>query len=91
MDEVVINLEGYKVFFVKVDCSLKELERREIDRGDRQIGFAKWQHGIVHNFCAYDFEFNTKNHSPEENAKKLKELYYSGTQRLRLSITGRPS
>jgi len=41
MDEIVMNLEGFKVFFVKVDCSLKELERKENERCDRQIGFAK--------------------------------------------------
>ncbi len=80
MDEIIMNLEGYKVYFVKVDCSLEELERREIERGDRQVGFAKWQHGIVHDFCAYDFEINTENHSPEENAEKLKALFYSDSQ-----------
>ncbi len=77
MDEIVENLEGYKVFFVKVDCSLMELERREKERGDRKIGFAKWQYEIVHGFCDYDFEINTEINSPEENALKLKELFHS--------------
>ena len=57
-----------------------ELERRENKRGDRQIGFAKWQHGFVHEFCPYDFEINTELKSPEENAEKLKALFYSDSQ-----------
>ena len=79
MDEIVMNLDGCKVFFVKVDCSLIELERREKERGDRQVGFAKWQYGIVHDFCEYDFEINTEINSPEENANKLKDLFYSNS------------
>jgi chloramphenicol 3-O phosphotransferase len=78
MQEIADALEGYEVFFVKVDCPLEELERREIARGDRQIGFAKMQHSLVHRYGDYDEEVNTFTHTTEQNVEKLRELLYSG-------------
>lgn len=37
------ELKIYPITFVKVICSLEELKRREISRGDRDIGNAEWQ------------------------------------------------
>jgi chloramphenicol 3-O phosphotransferase len=78
MDEIVESLKHHTVYFVKVDCPLEELERRETARGDRRIGLAKWQHGIVHGFCPYDAEVNTLENSVEENVATLQRLLYSG-------------
>src|SRR6188474_879709 len=59
MDEVAEALRDFDVYFVKVSCPLEELERREQARGDRQIGFARMQLGLVHGFCEYDAEVDT--------------------------------
>lgn len=76
--ECVQSLTGYDVFFVGVKCPLEELERRELARGDRQIGFARWQYERVHRFGAYDFEIDTHFHSPEQGAAQLRDLLLSG-------------
>jgi chloramphenicol 3-O phosphotransferase len=78
LDECVEQLKNYDVYFVGVLCPLDELERREIARGDRQVGFAKWQYDRVHRYGAYDFEIDTEANSPEECAAQLKDLLLSG-------------
>lgn len=84
MDEIAGALAGLDVFFVKVDCPLEELERREIARGDRQVGFAKMQLEWVHRHGDYDAEVNTFTHTLEQNVEALKQLFYSGVRPLAL-------
>jgi chloramphenicol 3-O phosphotransferase len=79
LDECLSSLAGYQVYFVGVMCPLDELERREIARGDRQVGFARWQHDRVHRYGPYDLEVDTHTHSPESCAEQLKELLLSKT------------
>lgn len=78
MDEIAEQLDGLEVFFVKVECPLEELERREKERGDRKVGLAKWQYDIVHGFCAYDAVVDTQRDSVGEIVRQLKDLLYSG-------------
>ncbi len=61
-----------------VKCPLEELERRELARGDRQIGFARMQYERVHRYGEYDYEIDTHDHTPEECAAQLKDLLESG-------------
>jgi chloramphenicol 3-O phosphotransferase len=56
-------LEPFDVFFVGVHCPLFELERREIERGNRRIGEARQDFEIVHTFGLYDLEIDAKNNS----------------------------
>jgi chloramphenicol 3-O phosphotransferase len=44
------------VFFVGLHCPLQELERREIERGNRRIGEARADFETTHALCVYDFE-----------------------------------
>ena len=74
----VENLADYDVLFVGVKCPLDELERRELARGDRHVGFARWQFERVHEFGAYDFELDTSKRTPEECAGQLAGLLRSG-------------
>lgn len=78
MEEIARALHGFDVFFVKVECPLAELERREIARGDRQIGFAKMQMEWVHRYGDYDAEVNTFTSSLEQNVESLQQLLFSG-------------
>lgn len=78
LGECVESLRGHDVLFVGVKCSLDELERRERARGDRQIGFARWQYDRVHRYGDYDFEIDTGSMRPEECAEQLKTLLLSG-------------
>ena len=58
------------VFFVGLHCSLPELERREVQRGDRHSGEAYRDFQTVHNITSYDLELNSEN-SLEENVTIL--------------------
>lgn len=53
------NIGSIDIFSVGVHCPLEELERREISRGDRKIGDAKRDFGIVHRYNSYDFEVDS--------------------------------
>ena len=80
--ECAQSLQGYDVLFVGVKCPLEELERREVARGDRQIGFARMQSARVHRYGAYDFEIDTHRNTPEACAEQLKALLLSGRKGL---------
>ncbi len=56
MHRLVILLNQIDVFFVGLHCPLLELERREIERGNRRIGEARADFETTHTFCKYDFE-----------------------------------
>ena len=76
--ECVESLKDYDVLFIGIKCPLEELERRERARGDRQVGFARWQNERVHRFGSYDFEIDTSLYTPEQGAVRLQELLLSG-------------
>lgn len=59
MRHLVQILEPFDVFFVGVHCPLPELERREIERGDRRIGEARNDYVVTHTFGIYDIEVNS--------------------------------
>ena len=59
------------VTFVKVNCPLHELERREIERGDRNIGQAKFQLSNMDYYALYDLEVDTYDNSIEECASVI--------------------
>ena len=66
-------LQPFDVFLVGVHCTLRELERRERQRGDRRIGEA-WEHvevDGVHGFGAYDLEVDTTGRDPNELASEV--------------------
>lgn len=67
-------LADYPVYFIRVDCSLEELERREKERGNRRIGQAKSQLPLVHNHEAYDCTINTSEESLKSNVLKIRSL-----------------
>ncbi|WP_160671974.1 AAA family ATPase [Clostridium sp. C8-1-8] len=70
--ECVELLHDMPVTFVKVNCPLYELERRELERGDRNIGQAKAQLSNMDFNAIYDLEVNTYENSTEECARIIK-------------------
>ena len=73
--ELVTLLHQYPVLFVKVDCDLPELQRREKERGDRQIGQAQWQLAHMHSHNTYDLEINTFAQSTDEAVEQIRQLW----------------
>jgi chloramphenicol 3-O phosphotransferase len=70
LDRLVDCLGLFDVFLVGVHCSLEELERREMQRGDRKKGDARRDLETVHTFTAYDFEVNSGS-SPDKIAEEI--------------------
>ena len=64
--ELVSLLSELDVFFVGLHCSLPELERREMQRGDRRPGEARQDFQTVHSIPTYDLEINSE-HPLEDN------------------------
>ena len=68
--ELVSLISELDVFFVGLHCSLPELERREIQRGDRRRGEARQDLETVYSIPTYDLEMNSE-HLLEENVAFL--------------------
>lgn len=74
LHDCVALLAPFDVFFVGLRCPLAELERRERERGDRQIGLAARQVEqleTVHAAACYDLEVDSAAHSPNDNARRI--------------------
>ena len=78
LHDLVRLLADFDVFFVGLHCSIEELERREIQRGDRRTGEARADLPIAHSFGTYDLELNSEKPA-EENAKILIEEWEKRT------------
>ena len=72
--ECVNLLYNYPIIFVRVNCPLHELERREKSRGDRFDGFAKWQLENIHSHNMYDITVDTFENTIEECADKIIQM-----------------
>lgn len=59
MTRLVQFLAPFDVFFVGLHCPLSELEKRELERGDRRPGEARQDYDLVHGFGTYDIEINS--------------------------------
>ncbi len=59
MSDLLKLLADLDVFFVGVHCPLRELERREHERGNRRVGEARTDYQQVHRFTEYDLEVDS--------------------------------
>ena len=64
-------LSDHTVIFAAVRCALESAEQRERERGDRDIGMARWQFPRVHAGRDYDLEVWTDDTSPEDGARQI--------------------
>jgi len=74
------RLVGYHVIMVKVTCPVEELNRRELARGDRDIGLAAGQREIMVPQQSYDLIVDTQAQSAEECARRIIELLLNPRQ-----------
>ncbi len=79
LEECVMLLANYRVLFVSVNCSLEELQRRERERGDRNIGLANNQYNIVHEHGIYDLEVDTETNKTHECALQIKKCLHDNS------------
>lgn len=69
-------LKAHDIFFVGVHCPLPVIQERERQRSDRDVGYrylgeAEYHLAHVHTYSSYDFEVDTSQYSPQENARKV--------------------
>lgn len=84
VDDVLIEDEmaDYRALLADLDlrtigvfAPLEVLEARERDRGDRQIGLARWQFDRVHRGNRYDLEIDTSETTPADCAATIKRAF----------------
>ena len=78
LDECVELFDGMEVIFVGMHCSLEELERRELERGDRRKGLAHSQFEKVHVHGIYDIQIDTSTNATKECASVIADYILSG-------------
>lgn len=64
----VLQYKDIEAVLVKVDCPQEELNRREKERGDRELGLAESQANEVHFHGIYDVTVDTHTNTAEECA-----------------------
>ncbi len=77
LDRLVHALMPFDVFYVGLYCPLPELERRERQRGDRNIGDARRDHALVDHFGPYDLTLDAMLPA-EANAASLFAAWKAG-------------
>ena len=75
VDDYRTLLRAHDLQVVGVHAPLDVLEAREKARGDRAIGLARGQFGIVHRGIAYDFEVDTGRASADDCAQAIVERF----------------
>lgn len=75
VEEYRTLLAPFKLHWVGVHASLDVLEERERRRGDRQLGFARAQYGVVHRRMRYDLEIDSSDMSPEDCAAIIRDRF----------------
>ena len=78
-DDLAKLLAPFDTFWVGVHAPLPELERRELLRGNRQIGEAAY-HFRTHSFCQYDVEIDSMQ-PLSHNVNTIKEAWSKRTVR----------
>lgn len=73
--EYAALLSAFEAYFVGVFAPLDVLEARELERGDRLIGLARWQYSRVHEDMTYDLEVDTSSASPMECATLIRDKF----------------
>ena len=74
LKECVENWQGLDVLFVGVRCPLEAAEQREKERGDRNLGTARYQFNRVHAHDLYDIEVDTSTSNVDECVSRIMEL-----------------
>ncbi len=65
------TLSPFNVLWVGITAPVEVLEQRELDRGDRKRGSARWQAEHVHQDVQYDMMFDTHAQSIQDIVMKL--------------------
>lgn len=93
LEECIELMCDYPILFVRVYCPLEELKRREIERGDRDIGSAEGNYHILYPKDDYDIVVDTYKNTSEECADMIINLLeqpecYKSFKQLKTKLNG---
>ncbi len=74
-------LAAARTLWVGVHCPLPVAAQRERDRGDRTVGTARGQYGVVHTHQAYDVDLDTSAATPRHCAQAILTALAAGHDR----------
>jgi chloramphenicol 3-O phosphotransferase len=74
LEQLASLLAACDVFFVGIHCSVEELRRRELARGDRAKGSAEADYNLVHKGMRYDLELSSED-DLNDNVARLLEVW----------------
>jgi chloramphenicol 3-O phosphotransferase len=69
------RLAPFAFHAVGLRAPLEVIEQRERQRGDRDLGLARWQYGKVHAGMAYDLELDASAAAPDALASVIKQAF----------------
>jgi chloramphenicol 3-O phosphotransferase len=69
------RLAPYVLHTVGLFAPLEVIEHRERQRGDRDLGLARWQYDKVHVGVTYDLELDAETATPDQLAAKIKQAF----------------
>jgi chloramphenicol 3-O phosphotransferase len=75
MQEYSALLQSFDLRLVGLFAPLEVVEARELARGDREVGLARWQHTRVHEGITYDLEVDTEALAPAECASLIRDTF----------------
>ena len=68
-------LSDYDHKLVKLTAALEVVEQRELARGDREVGLARWHYHRVHTGVRYNLELDTTTMTPNEVALAISQAF----------------
>jgi len=74
MPDLITALQHHSVYFIALTAPLEVIEYREKERGDRIVGFARFQYASIHHNKQYDLMLDTSCSTPYECAQKIYEF-----------------
>ena len=77
LDKIKEELSSLKILWVGIHCPLNIIEKREKDRGDRTIGFARYFYHNTHKGNNYDLNLDTHTNTLEENTSLILQNLYN--------------
>ena len=78
LEDCLRVFEGFNLLFVGIMCPLEVLGAREKGRGDRTLGQARGQAGIIHQNCIYDLQIDTSKLTASACAEQIKSRLVQG-------------
>lgn len=80
LNDFVELLADHESYFIGLNCSLEELERRELQRGDRKVGLAKHHFRSLSFIDIFDFVLDTTSLSSQESSIAIKQFLEEGNK-----------